>query len=218
MDDVMNGLFGPMGTAVFLNWVEVVFKLVTMACGGLVFAAVYERASMWSGAAHRLWLEVAPENGGPDRGPSTLNAKALAKTIGCDFEGTDPEDDLLVAMILPKAFEEESRRILRDARQRLKRFKRAPENRSRLKEVRGERLLYLVSQTVLTVAGCILVTSFLWADFAWQGLSALSVDHGGSDLGWGDHAALIEIEMEGACSPTNCALEGACPAVCKSRR
>jgi len=216
----MNAMFGPMGTAVFLNWVEVVFKLVAMACGALVFMAVYERASIRSNAARLLWLEAAPEDGGPYRGASTLNAKALAKTVGYDFKGTDDEDqdDLLVAMILPKSFEEESRRILQDARERFNRFKRSPENRSRLKEVRGERFLYLVSQTVLTIAGCILVTSFFWADFAWQGASALSVARGGSDLGWGDHVALFEIEMDITCSPTNCALEGACPAVCKSWR
>lgn len=167
-----------------------------MVCGVLVFMAVHERASKWSDAGHRLWLEAAPEDGGPNRGPSTLNAKALAKTVGLDFKGTDPEDDLLVAMTLPRAFEEQSRRIIREARERLNRFKRAPENRSRLKQVRGEPLLYLVSRTVLTVAGCILVTAFFWADFAWEGASALSVARGGSDLGWRDHLALEEIEHE----------------------
>jgi len=221
VDDMMNALFGPMGTAVFLNWAEVVFKLVTMACGALVFMAVYERATIWSNAAHRLWLEAAPEDGGPNRGASTLDAKALAKTVGHDFQGTDlgdDLDDLMVAMILPKAFEEESDRILRDARERFNRFKRSSVNRGRIKEVRSERLLYLVSQTVLTIAGCILVTSFFWADLAWQGASALSVARGGSDLGWEDHQALSEIKMEISCSPANCALEGACPAVCKGRR
>ena len=77
----------------------------------------------------------------------------------------------------------------------------------------------MVSQTVLTVAGCILVTSFVWADFAWQGASAASVARGGSDLGWEDYAAFVKIEMERrmeiSCSPANCAREGACPFVCK---
>lgn len=188
----MNALFGPMGTAVFLDWAEVAFKLVTMACGALVFMAAYDRAKVWNHAAHRLWLEAAPENDGRDLGSSTLNAKALAKTVGHDFEGTDPSDDLVVAMVVPKGFEEESGRIIRDARERFNRFKRSPENRDRIKAVRGDRFLYLVSQTVLTIAGCILVTSFFWADLAWQVTSALSVARGGSDLGWGDHRALFE--------------------------
>jgi hypothetical protein len=207
-----------MGTAVFLNWAEVVFKLVAIACGAVVFMAVHERSTMWREAARRLWAEATPEDGGPVREPSTLNAKALAKSVGYDFKGTDDpdRDDFLVAMTLPKTFEAEAHRIIKEAQERLKRFKRAPENRSRLNYVRGERGLYLVSQTVLVVVGCILVTAFFWADFAWQGASALSVARGGSDLGWGDHMALFEIDMETACSPKNCALEGSCPAVCKS--
>jgi len=216
VDQVMNALFGPMGTAVLLNWAEVAFKLVTMACGALVFMAAYDRATVWKYAAHRLWLEAAPEYDGPDLGSSTLNAKALAKTVGYDFGGTDSTDDLVVAMVAPKRFEEESDKIIRDARERLNRFKRSPENRDRIKAVRGDRFLYLVSQTVLTIAGCILVTSFFWTDLAWQGTSALSVARGGSDLGWEDHQALFEIKMEISCSPANCTLEGSCPAVCKN--
>ena len=84
-----------------------------MLCGVFVFMAVNERASRWRVDAHRLWLAAEPQDGGPDRGPSTLNAKALAKTVGVEFEGTDhPEvDDFLVAAILSKQFEEESGRI-----------------------------------------------------------------------------------------------------------
>jgi hypothetical protein len=171
MDDVINALFGPMGTAVFLYWVEVAFILVAMLCGVFVFMAVYERSNKWEGDALRLWQEAAPEDGGPTDGPSTLNAKALAKTVGVEFEGTDhPEvDDFLVAVILSKQFEAESRRLIDETQERIKRFKRAPENRRRLALARGERFLYVVSQTVLTIAGCILVTSFFWADFALAG-------------------------------------------------
>jgi hypothetical protein len=200
MDDVMNASFGPWATAVFLDWAELIFKLAAMACGMLVLLAVYERARMWTDAARRLWLEAAPEEGGPARGPSTLNAKALAKTVGLDLEGTDM-DDFLVAITLPRAFEEESRKTLRDARERLERFKQAPENRSRLKDARGVRLLYLVSQAVLTIAGCILLMAFFWADFAWREASSLSVDQAGPDLGWGDHVALKERERAMAKKP-----------------
>jgi hypothetical protein len=220
-DNVMNALFGPMGTAVFLGWVDVAFKLVTVLCGVFVFMAVNERSNKWRDDALRLWQEAAPEDGGPNRGPSTLNAKALAKTVGVEFEGTDDPDldEFLVPMILSKQFEDESNRIIRDAQERLKRFKRAPENRSRLREARGDRLLYVVSQIVLTVAGCILVTSFVWADFAWQGAAAASVARGGSDLGWEDYTAYAKIvwerRLETSCSPANCAREGACPFVCK---
>jgi hypothetical protein len=195
MHDVMNALFGPMGTAVFLHWAEVGFILVAMACGALVFMAVHERAGFWSDAAHRLWLEAATEDGGPDRGPSTLDGRALALTVAQE-EATGPEDAFLVAAVLSKSFEEESRRILKDAHDRLRRFKRAPENRARLRAKRGEPMLYFVSQTVLTIAGCILVTSLVWSDFAWQGASALSVARGGSDLGWEDHVALDKIMSE----------------------
>jgi hypothetical protein len=73
-------------------------------------------------------------------------------------------------MMLPETFEKESWRLIEEAQERLKRFERAPENRNRLREVRGERLLYWVSQTVLTAAGCILVTAFLWAEFFRRGL------------------------------------------------
>ena len=128
----MDALFGPMGTTVFLGWVDVAFKLVTMLCGVFVFMAVNERSKRWRDDALRLWQEAAPEDGGPDRGPSTLNAKALAKSVGVEFKGTDDPDldDFLVPMILSKQFEEESGRIIRDAHERLKRFKRAPKSQA----------------------------------------------------------------------------------------
>jgi hypothetical protein len=69
MDNLMNALFGTMGTTVFLSWAEVVLNLVAMGGGVLVFMAVRERARMWSGAAIRLWQEAAPEDGGPILGP-----------------------------------------------------------------------------------------------------------------------------------------------------